>query len=139
MNINRDYIVKLFMTEAGANRGKVIAPSISFYTSDRHTQNIYLQVDQSIIDIDKIELVYSAGDIEHRVAGVKLDDKLAEFNLDYKALLPARYRAVIMLTKGDEVLTSEIFTFTVEKSLFAEFIKYCDEQDKSEFPFLGGD
>lgn len=22
---------------------------------------------------------------------------------------------------------------------FSEFIKYCDEQDKSEFPFLGGD
>lgn len=25
MNINRDYIVRLFMAEAGANRGKVIA------------------------------------------------------------------------------------------------------------------
>lgn len=139
MNINRDYIVKLFMAEAGANRGKVIAPPISFYTSDKHTQNIFLEVDQSITDIDKVEMVYSAGEIEHRVAGVKLDDKLVEFNLDYKALLPGRYRAVIMLSKGDEVLTSEMFTFTVEKSLFAEFMKYCDEQDKAEFPFLGGE
>ena len=139
MNINRDYIVKLFMAEAGANRGKVIAPSISFYTSDRHTQNIYLQVDQNITDIDKVELVYSTRDIEHKVAGVKLDDKLVEFNLDYETLLPGRYRAVIMLSKGDEILTSEMFTFTVEKSLLAEFIKYCDEEDKANFPFLGGD
>ena len=123
------------MAEAGANRGKVIVPSISFYTSDRCTQNIFLQVDQDITDIE-VELVYSTGDIEHRVVGVKLDDKLIEFNLDYRTLLPGRYRAVIMLTKGDEVLTSEMFTFTVEKSLFAEFIKYCDEEDKK---LIGGE
>ena len=136
MNINRDYIVKLFMAQAGANRGKVIAPSISFYTSDRHTQNIFLEVDQDITEIDKVELVYSTGDIEHRVAGVKLDDKLVEFNIDYRTLLPGRYRAVIILTKGDEVLTSEMFTFTVNESLLAEFIKYCDEQDKK---LIGGE
>lgn len=136
MNINRDYMVRLFMAETGANRGKVIAPSISFYTSDRYTQNIFLEVDQDITDIDKVELVYSTGDIEHRVAGVKHGDKLVEFNLDYKALLPGRYKAAIMLTKGDEVLTSEMFTFTVENSLFAEFIKYCDKQDKK---LIGGE
>ena len=121
MNINRDYIVRLFMAEAGANRGKVIAPSISFYTSDRHTQNIYVQVDQNISNIE-VELIYSLGDIEHRVAGVKLDDRLVEFNLGYKALLAGRYKAAIVLTKGDEVLTSEMFTFTVENSLLDEFI-----------------
>ena len=135
MNINRDYIVKLFMAQAGANRGKIIAPSISFYTSDRHTQNIFLEVDQSITDIE-VELIYSTGDIEHRVPGVKLDDKLVEFNLDYKVLLPSRYRAAIILTKGDEVLTSEVFTFTVEKSLFAEFMKYCDEEAEK---LIGGE
>lgn len=116
MNINRDYNVKLFMTEAGANRGKVISSPITFYTSDKHTQNIYLQVDQSVSDVE-VELIYSTGDIEHRVDGVKLDDKLIEFNLDYETLLPGRYKAVIMLTKGDEVLTSEVFTFTVERNL----------------------
>ena len=136
MNINRDYIVKLFMVEAGANRGKVIAPSISFYTSDKHTQNIYLEVDQDITDIDKVELVYSTGDIEHRVSGVKHGDKLVEFNLDYRTLLPGRYRAAIILSKGDEILTSEVFTFTVEKSLFAEFMKYCDEEAEK---LIGGE
>ena len=138
MNINRDYVVKLFMTEAGASRGRVTAPSITFYTSDRYTQNIYLQVDEDITDIE-VELIYSTGDIEHRVSGVKLDDNLVEFNMDYRTLLAGRYKAAIMLSKGTEVLTSEVFTFTVEKSLLAEFIKYCDEQDKSNFPFLGGD
>ena len=63
ININRDYLIKMFMAEAGANRGKVIAPSISFYTSDRCTQNIYLQMDQDITDIE-VELIYSLGDIE---------------------------------------------------------------------------
>ena len=42
MNINRDYLVKLFMAEAGANRGKIEASNILFYTSDRYTQNIFL-------------------------------------------------------------------------------------------------
>ena len=138
MNINRDYIVRMFMEQPGVNRGKVIAPSITFYTSDRCTQNIFVELDQSITDIE-VELIYSAGAAENRVTGVKLDDRLVEFNLDYRTLLAGRYRAAIMLTKGDEILTSEVFTFTVEKSLFAEFIKYCDEQDKAEFPFLGGD
>lgn len=123
------------MAEAGANRGKVISPPISFYTSDRNTQNIYVELDQDITDIE-VELVYSTGDIEHRVHGIKLDDKLVEFNLDYKALLPGGYKGAIMLSKGDEVLTSEIFTFTVEKSLFAEFMKYCDEEDKK---LIGGE
>ena len=123
MNINRDYVVKMFMEQPGANRGKVIAPSISFYTSDRHTQNIFLEVDQNISNIDKVEMVYSAGDIEHRASGIKLNDKLVEFNIDYRTLLPGRYRAAIILTKGDEVLTSEVFTFTVKKNLLAEISK----------------
>ena len=114
-------MVRMFMEQPGANRGKVISPPISFYTSDRCTQNIYVEVDQDVSDVE-VELIYSNGDVEHRVSGVKLDSKLVEFNLDYRTLLPGRYRAVIMLTKGDEVLTSEIFTFTVENSLLDELI-----------------
>ena len=125
----------MFKAEAGASRGKISVPSIRFYTSDRHTQNIYVEVDQDITDIE-VELVYSTGDVEHRVAGAKLDDTLVEFNIDYRTLLPGRYRAAIILSKGDEVLTSEVFTFTVEKSLFAEFMKYCDEEAEK---LIGGE
>ena len=121
MNINRDYIVRMFMEQPGANRGKLIVPSITFYTSDKHTQNIYVQVDQDITDIE-VELVYSLGNVEHRVAGVRLDDRLVEFNIDYRTLLAGRYKAAIMLTKHDEVLTSEVFTFTVENSLLDELL-----------------
>ena len=110
MNINRDYIVNLFMAKSGADRGKISASKIVFYTSDRRTQNIYVQVDQSVTDIDKVELIYSSGDVEHKVPGVKLDDKLVEFNIDYRTLLPGRYRAAIMLSKGDEVLTSDVYS-----------------------------
>ena len=121
MNINRDYIVNLFMEQPGAARGKVIAGSMTFYTSDRHTQNIYVELDQNISDIE-VELIYSAGDVEHRVPGVKLDDRLVEFNIDYRTLLAGRYKAAIVLTKGDEVLTSEVFTFTVQRNLLAELL-----------------
>ena len=55
---------------------------------------------------------------------MKLDDKLVEFNIDYRTLLPGRYKAAIMLSKGDEVLTSEMFTFTVERNLLAELSEY---------------
>ena len=35
----------------------------------------------------------------------------------------------------------QLFTIPLvdEQNSFSEFIKYCDEQDKSEFPFLGGE
>ena len=38
---------------------------------------------------------------------------------------------------------SEFLMFTIplvdRQNSFSEFIKHCDEQDKSEFPFLGGE
>ena len=38
---------------------------------------------------------------------------------------------------------SEFLMFTItlvsDTHTFYEFIKYCDEQDKAEFPFLGGE
>lgn len=37
----------------------------------------------------------------------------------------------------------EFLMFTIplvdRQNSFSEFIKHCDEQDKSEFPFLGGE
>ena len=38
---------------------------------------------------------------------------------------------------------SEFLMFTIplvsDPHTFSEFIKYCDEQDKAKFPFLGGE
>ena len=117
-NINRDYIVKLFLAEDGANRGKINVPvPISFYTSDRRTQNIFLVAD-TVIDDLTVELLFATDGQEHRVIGTRLDNKTVLFDLDYQDLqAPGTYQATILLAKDDEVLTSQIFTFTVKANL----------------------
>ena len=86
VNINRDYLIKLFMSKAGANRGKIEASNILFYTSDRHTQNIYLVADTEISSVDRIELVFAIGDRDFSVIGTLLDDKTVLFDLNYNDL-----------------------------------------------------
>ena len=49
----------------------------------------------------------------------------------------------LSFNKNPDKGISEFLMFTIplvsDPHNFSEFIKYCDEQDKSEFPFLGGD
>lgn len=118
-NINRDYIVKLFLAEAGANRGKLVVPiPIKFYTSDKRTQNIFVLADIPIDDLDTVELLFAIDNQEHRATGTRLDDKTVLFDLDYQVLqTPGTYQAAILLAKDDEVLSSQIFTFTVKANL----------------------
>ena len=117
MNINRDYLVKLFLAQSGAAKGKVSASNIVFFTSDRHTQNIFLVAD-TVIDDLTVELLFAIDGQEHRVIGTRLDNKTVLFDLDYQDLqAPGTYQATILLAKDDEVLTSQIFTFTVKANL----------------------
>lgn len=117
-NINRDYIVKLFMAQAGASRGKIEASNILFYTSDRFTQNIFLVSDVDISGLDKIELLFAINSNKYSVTGTVLDDKTVLFDLDYNLLqTPGTYRAVISLHKGSDILTSDLFKFRVEASV----------------------
>lgn len=117
-NINRDYIVKLFLAEAGADRGKLVVPiPIKFYTSDRRTQSIFLVAD-TVIDDLTVELLFAIDNQEHRVIGTRLDNKTVLFDLDYQDLqTPGTYQAAILLAKDDDILTSQIFNFTVEANL----------------------
>ena len=106
------------MAEAGASRGKIEASNILFYTSDRHTQNIFLVVDADITDIDKIELIFAIGDKNYSVIGTLLDSKTVLFDLDYQQLQTVgTYRAVVKLHKGLDILTSDPFEFRVEANL----------------------
>ena len=117
MNINRDYLIKLSLAQAGA-RGKIEASNILFYTSDRFTQNIFLVADVDISDLDKIELLFGINGNNFRVTGTVLDDRTVLFDLDYKQLqIVGTYRAVISLHMGADILTSDPFTFTVEANL----------------------
>ena len=121
MNINRDYIVKLFMAEAGASRGKIEASNIVFFTSDRFTQNIFLVADTDISGLDKIELIFGIDGKNFRVTGTVLDANTVLFDLDYQQLQTVGiYRAIVSLVKGADILTSDLFKFRVEANLLRE-------------------
>ena len=121
MNINRDYLVRLFMAQSGASRGKIEASNILFYTSDRYTQNLFLLIDTDISDLDKIELLFAIDGDKYSVTGTVLDDRTVLFNLDYQQLQKVgTYRAVISLHKGADILTSDLFKFRVEANLLRE-------------------
>ena len=121
MNINRDYLIRLSLAQAGASRGKIEASNILFYTSDRYTQNLFLVADVDISDLDKIELIFGINGNNFRVAGTVLDDKTVLFDLDYKQLQTVgTYRAVISLHKDADILTSDLFKFRVEANLLRE-------------------
>ena len=118
MNINRDYIVKLFLAKSGASRGRIESSNILFFTSDRHTQRLFLVSDTDISDLDKIELIYGINGNNFRIAGTLLDDRTVLFDLDYQQLQEVgTYRAVISLHMGTGILTSDPFAFTVEGNL----------------------
>ena len=119
LNINRDYLVKLSLAQAGASRGKIEASNIVFFTSDRYTQNLFLVADTDISALDKIELIFGIDGKNFRVTGTVLDSKTVLFDLDYHDLqTPGTYRAVISLHKGADILTSDLFKFRVEANLF---------------------
>ena len=106
------------MAEAGASRGKIEASNIVFFTSDRHTQNIFLVADVDISDLDKIELLFAIDRNKFSVIGTVLDANTVLFDLDYHDLQTVgTYRAVVKLHKGLDILTSDLFKFRVEASV----------------------
>ena len=116
-NINRDYLIKLSLAQAGA-RGKIESSNILFFTSDRHTQNIFLVSDVDITDLDKIELLFAINSNKYSVIGTVLDANTVFFDLDYHDLqMVGTYEAIIKLYEGSDILTSDPFTFTVEANL----------------------
>ena len=120
-NINRDYLVKLFLAKSGASRGKIEASNILFFTSDRYTQNLFLVADVDISDLDKIQLLFGINGNNYSVDGTVLDDKTVLFDLDYHDLQEVgTYEAIIKLHMGADILTSDPFTFTVEANLLRE-------------------
>ena len=114
-------MVKLFLAKSGSSRGKIEASNILFYTSDRFTQNIFLVADTDITGLDRIDLMFGINDHYYSVIGKVLDDKTVLFDLDYDDLeMVGTYKAVIILTKGGGILTSDPFEFRVEANLLRE-------------------
>ena len=117
-NINRDYLVKIFLAKSGASRGRVEASNIVFFTSDRFTQSVFLVADTDISGLNKIQLLFGINGNNYSVDGTVLDDKTVLFDLDYHDLQEVgTYRAVVSLHKGADILTSDLFKFRVEANL----------------------
>ena len=117
ININRDYLIKIFLAKAGA-RGKIEASNIVFFTSDRFTQNIFLVSDIDISGLDKIQLLFGINGNNYSVDGTVLDDRTVLFDLDYKQLQTVgTYRAIVKLHVGTNILTSDPFKWRVEASV----------------------
>ena len=113
--------MKLFLAKSGASRGRVEASNILFFTSDRHTQSLFLVSDIDISDLDQIKLIFGINGNNFSVDGTLLDSKTVLFDLDYNDLqTPGTYRAVISLHKGPDILTSDLFKFRVEANLLRE-------------------
>ena len=118
MNINRDYLIKLSLAQSGSSRGKIEASNILFYTSDRYTQNIFLVADVDISNLDRIDLMFGIYDRYYSVIGTVLDANTVLFNLDYDDLeMVGTYKAVVCLTEGENILTSDPFKFEVKANL----------------------
>ena len=66
--------------------------------------------------------------------------KIGEYDL---AVTVTHENVRLSFNKSSDKGISEFLMFTIplvdEQNSFSEFIKYCDEQDKAKFPFLGGE
>ena len=114
-NIRRDYTINLY-TANRLGRGRLhLNSKILFFNSDRYTSNIKVITDE---DIDyNMELVFSRNS-DYRVIGEKLADRLIEFNIPYQYIQEAGiYEVAFLISKGDKIMTTDRFTFTVRSSV----------------------
>ena len=113
--IKRNYTINLY-TANRLSRGRLhLNSKILFFNSDRHTSNIKVITDEDI-DYD-MELVFSRSS-DYRVIGEKLADRLIEFNIPYEDIQEAGiYEATFLIAKGDKIMTTDSFTFTVRSSV----------------------
>lgn len=116
MNINRDYIVNLFLASS-VDRGKVtLKKPIYFYNTDKYTQNIYLVCD---VPITGMTFILAFRNTEtYKVVGEIVGDATIQFDIPYEYLqIPGRYDAQIVVTTEAERMNSEQFTFKVKNSI----------------------
>ena len=116
-NINRDYIIQY-----SPKTSKIQANSIFFYTSDKNTCNIWIQIvgDYQDLSLEVVIVPPNAQDIKecYFIKAEKLEDKLYQFEAPNH--IDGVYKCEIKSISGDRFNTSESFTYTVRKSVLLE-------------------
>ena len=117
MNINRDYIVTY-----SPKNSKIQAKNIFFYTSDRNTCNIWIQIVGDYQDL-QLEVVIVPPNAQERkecyyINARKLDDKLYEFEAPNH--IDGVYKCQIKSVNGDKFNTSDRFTYEVKENLIGD-------------------
>ena len=114
MNINRDYIIQY-----SPKTSKIQAKNIFFYTSDKNTTNIWIQIVGDYQDLS-LEVVIVPPQVETREEAIIIQAKKLEDNL-YEFLAPNTvagvYKCEIKSIIGEKYNTSEPFHYEVRKSV----------------------
>lgn len=113
-NINRDYIIQY-----SPKNSKIQAKNIFFYTSDKNTTNIWIQILGDYQDLS-LEVVIVPPNAQERkeviiIQAKKLEDKLYEFEAPNTT--HGVYKCQIKSINGEKFNTSEPFHYTVRKNL----------------------
>ena len=114
-NINRDYIIQY-----SPKNSKIQAKEgMFFYTSDRNTCNIWIQIVGDYQDLS-LEVVILPPQVTTReecyyITAKKLEDNLYEF--EAPNTVAGVYKCEIKSISGEKFNTSQSFTYTVRKNL----------------------
>ena len=114
MNINRDYIIQY-----SPKNSKIQAKNIFFYTSDRNSCNIFIQILGDYQDLS-LEVVIVPPNAQERkecyyINARKLEDNLYEF--EAPNTVAGVYKCEIKSISGEKFNTSQSFTYTVRENL----------------------
>ena len=114
MNINRDYIVTY-----SPKNSKIQANSIFFYTSDKNTTNIWIQIlgDYQNLSLEVVIVPPNAQERKecYYITAKKLDDNLYEFLAPNH--IDGQYKCQIKSINGEKFNTSEPFHYEVKANL----------------------
>ena len=114
MNINRDYIIQY-----SPKNSKIQAKNIFFYTSDKNTTNIWIQIvgDYQDLSLEVVIVPPLAQDRKecYYIQAKKLEDNLYEFEAPNS--VAGVYKCEIKSISGEKFNTSEPFHYTVRKNL----------------------
>lgn len=113
-NINRDYIIQY-----SPKTSKIQTNNIFFYTSDKNTTNIWIQIVGDYQDLS-LEVVIVPPNAQERkeviiIQAKKLDDKLYEFQAPNH--IDGVYQCEIKSISGNRFNTSDRFTYEVKENL----------------------
>lgn len=119
MNTKRDYTIILDLSRAGYRGSIKHNRSILFYSSDKESRNIYLNIKGTDLDELNINLLIATnnGLKVAELEGKRHESSVVEYNIA-NDLEVGIYKAQFLVKELGKVLASDPFKFEVKKNLF---------------------